>query len=153
MEERLILFLTLILLFIVYFTLSYYLVDHSEGIKLNFVKFPTTYANAFFNFVKGNALLLILLESNLEKEFGYREGSEVTCTGGGSYKYREIVQELFKLNINIVDEMKSIASGVDFLLRTQTNEVFSWEKLQGKSQPEKVFLKHPEVLVCLFISL
>jgi len=108
--------------------------DKSQ-VKLNFVKFPTMYANTFFNYVK---------EANVEKKFGYKEGSSVTCTGGGAYKYSNTIKTLFGMNINIVDEMKSIASGVDFLLRTATSEVFSWEKKDGKSQAEKVFLEHPE---------
>lgn len=79
--------------------------------------------------------------TSLEKEFGYHPGSCVPCTGGGSYKYSNIVKELLGINIDIVDEMKSIVTGVDFLIRTSTNEIFSWEKKPGKEKPERVFVE------------
>jgi pantothenate kinase len=49
---------------------------------------------------------------------------EINCTGGGAYKFRDIVKS--KLGIQLVpcDEMRSMIRGLNFLLRNTKNEIF-----------------------------
>jgi len=65
---------------------------------------------------------------------------EINCTGGGVYKFRDIVKD--KLGIELVpsDEMRSMIRGLNFLLRNTKNEIFCFnsktKKVGGLSLPQ-----------------
>jgi hypothetical protein len=69
---------------------------------------------------------------------------EINCTGGGAYKFREIVKS--KLGIQLVpcDEMRSMIRGLNFLLRNTKNEIFCFT-----NRTKKVHENVTMMMVCV----
>eukprot|EP01127_Copromyxa_protea_P023356 TRINITY_DN8712_c0_g1_i1.p1 TRINITY_DN8712_c0_g1~~TRINITY_DN8712_c0_g1_i1.p1 ORF type:complete len:362 (-),score=76.69 TRINITY_DN8712_c0_g1_i1:54-1139(-) len=76
--------------------------DCQPGGILRFIKVPTSKALDFINFVKGE---------NLHSSF-----KGISCTGGGAYKFKDALEDL-KLPLVIVDEMESLVTGLNFVLK------------------------------------
>jgi pantothenate kinase len=75
---------------------------------------------------------------------------EINCTGGGAYKFREIVKS--KLGIQLVpcDEMRSMIRGLNFLLRNTKNEIFCFTN-RTKKVHENVTGDDDDCVVCVCV--
>jgi len=51
----------------------------------------------------------------------------VNATGGGAYKYAELVKEKLDITFNKADEMKCLIDGLNFLLLNVDNEAFTYD--------------------------
>lgn len=50
----------------------------------------------------------------------------IHCTGGGSFKYAEMMHNFLGVQVQRTDEMKSLIFGCDFLLRNNVDESFTY---------------------------
>lgn len=80
---------------------------------LNFIKFETKYIEAALDFIG----------KNLTSKFN--EGKNIKVTGGGAFKYKDLITEKLGVVVDKEDEMNCLVNGCNFLIRTVPNEVFS----------------------------
>jgi type II pantothenate kinase len=75
-------------------------------------------------------------------------------TGGGAYKFSDLISDKLGLKVIKVDEMSCICAGANFLLKNIADESFMYERTQT---PHYVFQSsnpndlYPFLLVCNFI--
>ncbi|KAH3762821.1 pantothenate kinase 1 [Pelomyxa schiedti] len=91
--------------------------------NLKFIKFPVTHADQFIQF---------LVATKLHQQYG--NYTEVFATGGGAYKYAQLVQDSVNLRLVQQDEMKCLVKGLNFLLAQSDNEVFEYVNLGATSE-------------------
>lgn len=89
---------------------------------LHFIKFETKYIEDCLNFIQQN-----LLSSKCIK-----------ATGGGAYKYKELLTSKLDVRVEKLDEMSCLITGCNFLLTHVPNEAFQFKK-DELDQPEFVF--------------
>lgn len=77
---------------------------------VHFIKIPIDKINEFFNYAI---------------EFKYID-SVINITGGGSYKYQELLQK-FPLKFNKYDEIQCLIKGLNYSLLNFDNEVFTFD--------------------------
>ena len=57
-----------------------------------------------------------------------QDGDEVNATGGGAYKYKDILQERLGLSLNPLSEMRTVVDGLNLLLAlAPADEVFEYD--------------------------
>lgn len=113
----------------------------SLGGVLKFLKFPSANVVEFVDFI---------LCHNLHAGYGGTDKiREINCTGGGAYKFREIVKS--KLGIQLVpcDEMRSMIRGLNFLLRNTKNEIFCFT---NRTKKEFIGCNESEIFPYLMVS-
>ncbi|GMR57323.1 hypothetical protein PMAYCL1PPCAC_27518, partial [Pristionchus mayeri] len=89
----------------------------------------------------------------LKNEWHDRDSEcHLNCTGGGSFKYAELLQKELAVKVKRTDEMVSLMIGCDFLLRNNEDESFTYhheaeglERYQYKPIEEKAI--YPFLLV------
>ncbi|KAK2751418.1 hypothetical protein FQN55_000692 [Onygenales sp. PD_40] len=93
-----------------------------NGGRLNFINFETDRIDLCINFIKE-------LKENHEKS--HRGSSDDLCvmaTGGGAFKYYDMMKEALGVNILREDEMECLIIGLDFFITEIPNEVFSYSE-------------------------
>ncbi|EGT50914.1 hypothetical protein CAEBREN_01092 [Caenorhabditis brenneri] len=68
-----------------------------------------------------------------------KSGDTIHCTGGGSYKYSEIIMKELGVRLQRTDEMRSLIFGVNFLLSTNVDERYF---IRQDPITMRVYLKH-----------
>merc|ERR1712052_27071 len=91
----------------------------TEGARLHFIKFETKHIEATLDYIQRH-----LLSANLDVK-------EVKVTGGGAYKFADLIENKLGLRIAKEDEMECMIKGCNFLLRNITEESFSYQKKDG----------------------
>ncbi|XP_071951157.1 4'-phosphopantetheine phosphatase-like [Antedon mediterranea] len=86
--------------------------------RLHFIKFETKYIESCLDFVKQN-----LIENEEQMN-----GKIVKATGGGAYKYKELLSEKLAVTIEKEDEMDCLIKGLHFLLRNIPDEAFIFQR-------------------------
>ncbi|KAG7189379.1 hypothetical protein KM043_017027 [Ampulex compressa] len=98
-----------------------------EGNRLHFVKFETRYIENCLDVVKENLV-------DVER---FR-GKSIKVTGGGAYKYTQLLQEKLGLLVDKEDEIGCLIKGCNFLLKHIPCEAFEFER---HGNPEYKFQK------------
>ena len=60
----------------------------------------------------------------------------IKVTGGGAYKYQDLIKQKLGLEIGKCDEMSCIVQGCNFLLKNISDEAFRYQR---KGSPEYTF--------------
>ncbi|CAG0878880.1 unnamed protein product [Darwinula stevensoni] len=112
-----------------------------EGGRLHFVKFETKYIEMCLDFIQRHLV-------------GSREtmtGKKIKVTGGGSFKYSQVIHEKLGLLVEKEDEMESLIRGCNFLLKNIPDEVFTYHR---HANPEYCFqLSSPDVFPYLLVNI
>jgi len=90
--------------------------EHAGDLK--FLKFPSNKTLEFCQFV---------LEHDLHHSYGPDKTNIVNATGGGAYKFAEVVKEKLGITFGKHDEMKCLIDGLNFLLLHVDNEAFTFD--------------------------
>lgn len=90
----------------------------SQGDRLHFVKFETKYIEACLDF----------LQQNLVASADVMKDKKIKVTGGGAYKYAELIQRKLGLIVDKEPEMNCLINGCNFLLRNIPDEVFIYQR-------------------------
>uniref|UniRef100_A0A1B6EFC2 4'-phosphopantetheine phosphatase n=1 Tax=Clastoptera arizonana TaxID=38151 RepID=A0A1B6EFC2_9HEMI len=101
--------------------------DLQEGARLHFIKFETKYIASCLDFVQQN------LVASREK----MAGKTIKATGGGAYRYADLLQEKLGLSVDKEDEMSCLIKGCNFLLKNISDEAFLFHR---HGNPEYEFL-------------
>ena len=97
----------------------------TEGARLHFIKFETKHIEATLDLIHKR---LLGAETDMVMD--------VKVTGGGAYKYSEMIEKKLGLKITKEDEMQCMIRGCNFLLRNITDEAFSYQR---KDDPAYTF--------------
>ena len=90
----------------------------TEGARLHFMKFETKHIEATLDYIQKS-----LLGAKTDMTV-----MDVKVTGGGAYKYSEMIERKLGLKITKEDEMLCMIRGCNFLLRNITDEAFSYQR-------------------------
>uniref|UniRef100_A0A914VQP2 4'-phosphopantetheine phosphatase n=1 Tax=Plectus sambesii TaxID=2011161 RepID=A0A914VQP2_9BILA len=87
-----------------------------EGMRLHFIKFETKYIESCLEFI----------QQKLDQSGLASSSKAVKCTGGGAYKYFDLVSSKLRLEVHKEDEMECLIKGCNFLLRNIPDESFTY---------------------------
>eukprot|EP00069_Balaena_mysticetus_P012089 bmy_21559T0 len=105
--------------------------------RLHFVKFENTYIEACLDFIKDH---LVNTETKV-----------IQATGGGAYKFKDLIEEKLQLKVDKEDVMTCLIKGCNFVLKNIPQEAFVYQK---GSNPEFRFqTNHPSVFPYLLVSI
>ncbi|XP_071551021.1 4'-phosphopantetheine phosphatase isoform X2 [Panulirus ornatus] len=97
---------------------SDYQYESSETERLHFVKFETKYIEHWLDFIQKH---LVFSKESMA-------GKSIKATGGGAYKYAELIQQKLGLTVEKEDEIGSLIKGCNFLLQNIPDEQFSYSR-------------------------
>ncbi|XP_071085825.1 4'-phosphopantetheine phosphatase-like isoform X2 [Haliotis cracherodii] len=87
-------------------------------VRLHFVKFETKYIETCLDFIQGN-----LIQS---KDF--MKDKYIKATGGGAYKYKDLITSKLGVQVDKEDEMDCLICGCNFLLKNIPDESFVYQR-------------------------
>lgn len=115
--------------------------DLQEGARLHFVKFETKYIASCLDFVRQN-----LIASHEQMT-----GKTIKATGGGAYRYADLINEKLGLSVDKEEEMACLIKGCNFLLRNISDEAFVYHR---HSNPEYEFqTADPNIFPYLLVNI
>ncbi|XP_030364046.1 4'-phosphopantetheine phosphatase isoform X3 [Strigops habroptila] len=82
--------------------------------RLHFIKFENTYIETCLDFIKDH---LVNTETKVIK-----------ATGGGAYKFKDLIEKKLGLKVDKEDVMTCLIKGCNFVLRNIPHEVFAYQK-------------------------
>lgn len=120
---------------VVYFTRE----AGEKGGRLNFAKFETQQIDEFLQF--------------LETLVNQRKGSKspmkrIMATGGGSYKFYDIITKRIGVEVVREDEMEALISGLNFFITKIPGEVFCYSEANPMVYPER-----ETIYPCLLVNI
>uniref|UniRef100_A0A8C0KEP3 Pantothenate kinase 4 (inactive) n=1 Tax=Canis lupus dingo TaxID=286419 RepID=A0A8C0KEP3_CANLU len=105
--------------------------------RLHFVKFENTYIEACLDFIKDH---LVNTETKV-----------IQATGGGAYKFKDLIEEKLRLRVDKEDVMTCLIKGCNFVLKNIPHEAFVYQK---DSDPEFKFqTNHPNIFPYLLVNI
>jgi pantothenate kinase len=81
-----------------------------EGARLHFIKFETSQIEKCLDYVRKT----LMRGENKEDSV---VNKTISVTGGGAYKFADLIKEKLNLEVSKVDEMDCICAGANFLLK------------------------------------
>jgi len=102
--------------------------EEYEGARLHFIKFETRQIEKCLDYIYKTAMQGVQSSQLCQ---------QVYVTGGGAYKYSELIESKLGLTVVRVDEMATICSGANFLLTNIVEESFLYDKTHYVFQPVK----------------
>ncbi|KAG4383729.1 hypothetical protein AAZX31_13G129800 [Glycine max] len=94
------------------------------GGRLHFVKFETRKINECLDFIYSKQLHCGGLESHYSDGVTDQNGI-IKATGGGAYKYADLLKERLGVSLDKEDEMNCLVAGANFLLKAIRHEAFT----------------------------
>uniref|UniRef100_A0A8C3PYJ7 4'-phosphopantetheine phosphatase n=1 Tax=Chrysolophus pictus TaxID=9089 RepID=A0A8C3PYJ7_CHRPC len=105
--------------------------------RLHFIKFENNYIETCLDFIKDH---LVNTETQVIK-----------ATGGGAYKFKDLIEKKLGLKVDKEDVMTCLIKGCNFLLRNIPHEVFAYQK---DSDTEFRFqTNHPNIFPYLLVNI
>uniref|UniRef100_A0A673NKX1 4'-phosphopantetheine phosphatase n=1 Tax=Sinocyclocheilus rhinocerous TaxID=307959 RepID=A0A673NKX1_9TELE len=105
--------------------------------RLHFIKFENAYIETCLDFIKDH---LVNTETKVIK-----------ATGGGAYKFKDLIEKKLKLKVDKEDEMTCLIKGCNFVLKNIPHEAFVYAK---HADSEFRFQNtHPDIFPYLLINI
>ncbi|XP_015678542.1 pantothenate kinase 4 [Protobothrops mucrosquamatus] len=105
--------------------------------RLHFIKFENTYIETCLDFIKDH---LVNTETKVIK-----------ATGGGAYKFKELIEKKLGLKLDKEDVMTCLIKGCNFVLKNIPHEAFVYLK---DADPEFRFqMNHPHIFPYLLVNI
>ncbi|XP_040843732.1 4'-phosphopantetheine phosphatase [Ochotona curzoniae] len=112
-------------------------VQEEVSARLHFIKFENTYIEACLDFIKDH---LVNTETKV-----------IQATGGGAYKFKELIEQKLQLRVAKEDVMSCLIKGCNFVLRNIPQEAFV---CQQDTDPEFRFqTNHPNIFPYLLVNI
>ncbi|CAB3381568.1 Hypothetical predicted protein [Cloeon dipterum] len=113
----------------------------SEGARLHFIKFETRFISQCLDFI----------QQHLVNTRDHMLGKSIKATGGGAYKYTELIHDKLGLSVDKEDELSCLIKGCNFLLRNMTDEAFTFCR---NANPEYMFMKaQPNIFPYMLVNI
>ncbi|XP_074074787.1 4'-phosphopantetheine phosphatase isoform X2 [Macrotis lagotis] len=105
--------------------------------RLHFIKFENTYIEACLDFIKDH---LVNTETKV-----------IQATGGGAYKFKDLIEQKLRLKVDKEDVMTCLIKGCNFVLKNIPHEAFMYQK---DADPEFRFqTNHPNIFPYLLVNI
>ncbi|XP_038602403.1 4'-phosphopantetheine phosphatase isoform X2 [Tachyglossus aculeatus] len=105
--------------------------------RLHFIKFENTYIEACLDFIKDH---LVNTETKV-----------IQATGGGAYKFKDLIEQKLQLKVDREDVMTCLIKGCNFVLKNIPHEAFIYQK---DADPEFRFqTNHPNIFPYLLVNI
>ncbi|XP_071690984.1 pantothenate kinase 1 [Rutidosis leptorrhynchoides] len=91
--------------------------------KLYFIKFETSKINECLDFISSKQLHYRGVQ---HCGFPISDKNIIKATGGGAFKFADLFKEKLGISLDKVDEMSSLVSGANFLLKAVPSEAFTY---------------------------
>ncbi|KAG8505477.1 Pantothenate kinase 4 [Galemys pyrenaicus] len=105
--------------------------------RLHFVKFENAYMEACLDFIRDH---LVSTETTV-----------IQATGGGAYKFKDLIEEKLRLRVDKEDVMTCLIKGCNFVLKNIPQEAFVYQK---DADPEFRFqTNHPDIFPYLLVNI
>ncbi|XP_058160592.1 4'-phosphopantetheine phosphatase [Dasypus novemcinctus] len=105
--------------------------------RLHFVKFENSYIEACLDFIKDH---LVSTETTV-----------IPATGGGAYKFKDLIEEKLRLKVGREDVITCLIKGCNFVLKNIPQEAFVYQK---DADPEFRFqTNHPDIFPYLLVNI
>ncbi|KAG8569064.1 hypothetical protein GDO81_014250 [Engystomops pustulosus] len=105
--------------------------------RLHFIKFENTYIETCLDFIKDH---LVNTDTKVIK-----------ATGGGAYKFKDLIEKKLGLKVDKEDEMTCLIKGCNFVLKNIPHEAFVYVK---HADPEFRFqTTHPNIFPYLLVNI
>ncbi|XP_073459107.1 4'-phosphopantetheine phosphatase [Aquarana catesbeiana] len=105
--------------------------------RLHFIKFENTYIETCLNFIKDH---LVNTDTKVIK-----------ATGGGAYKFKDLIEKKLGLKVDKEDEMTCLIKGCNFVLKNIPHEAFVYVR---HADPEFRFqTTHPNIFPYLLVNI
>ncbi|GBM56020.1 Pantothenate kinase 4 [Araneus ventricosus] len=89
-----------------------------EGARVHFIKFETKHIESCLRFI----------QKNLIGSPDFMRGKSIKATGGGAYKYTDVLTKTLGLMVDKEDEMECVIKGCNFVLKNIPDEVFEYSR-------------------------
>jgi hypothetical protein len=97
-------------------------IDGRRG-SLHFIRFPTSAMDSFLELAKEKGMAKL--------------ASTVCATGGGAYKFQELIEKEVSLKLHKFDEIHSLIRGVEFMEKTNQHELYFYAQAQDEERIAK----------------
>nr|KAF6507034.1 pantothenate kinase 4 (inactive) [Rousettus aegyptiacus] len=112
-------------------------VQEEVSARLHFVKFENAYMEACLDFIRDH---LVNTETKV-----------IPATGGGAYKFKDLIEQKLRLRVDKEDVMTCLIKGCNFVLKNIPHEAFVCQK---DSDPEFRFqTNHPNIFPYLLVNI
>ncbi|KAI3696499.1 hypothetical protein L1987_79517 [Smallanthus sonchifolius] len=114
--------------------------------RLYFLKFETSKINECLDFISSK-----LLHYRGVQQYGFPASDQNTikATGGGAFKFADLFKEKLGISLDKVEEMGSLVSGANFLLKSVSSEAFTYVN----SQRNYVQIDHNDLYPYLLVNI
>lgn len=120
------------------------------GGRLHFVKFESAKLNECLDFISSKQLHLGGIDSPKWSSGAQDSGNIIIkATGGGAYKYADVLKERLGVCLDKEDEMNCLVAGANFLLKAIRHEAFT--HMEG--QKEFVQIDHHDLFPYLLVNI
>ncbi|KAF8782370.1 4'-phosphopantetheine phosphatase like protein [Argiope bruennichi] len=89
-----------------------------EAARLHFIKFETKHIESCLRFI----------QKNLIGSPDFMRGKSIKATGGGAYKYTDVLTKTLGLMVDKENEMECLIKGCNFVLKNIPDEVFEYSR-------------------------
>ncbi|XP_041357828.1 4'-phosphopantetheine phosphatase-like [Gigantopelta aegis] len=111
-------------------------------IRLHFVKFETKYIETCLDFVQKNLI---------QSKPSFMKDKCIKVTGGGAYKYKDLITAKLGVEVDKEDEMSCLIKGCNFLLKNIPDEAFNYQR---HGNPEYQFQgTDPDIFPYLLVNI
>jgi len=112
----------------------------TEGARLHFIKFETKHIEATLDYIRSSFM-------GTQPQI---IDSTIKVTGGGAYKYADMIEKKLGFSISKADEMECMIRGCNFLLKNISDESFVYQK---KDTPAYSFQNPKEMFPYLLVTI
>ncbi|PWA90063.1 pantothenate kinase 1 [Artemisia annua] len=114
--------------------------------RLYFIKFETSKINECLDFISSKQLHYRGVQ---QCGFPVSDKNIIKATGGGAFKFADLFKEKLGISLDKVDEMSSLVSGANFLLKAVPSEAFTY--VNGKRNYEQI--DHNDLFPYLLVNI
>ncbi|KAD1852820.1 hypothetical protein E3N88_42208 [Mikania micrantha] len=120
--------------------------DHRLSGRLYFLKFETSKINECLDFISSKQL-----HCRGAQHYGFPDSDRNTikATGGGAFKFADLFKEKLGISLDKVEEMGSLVSGANFLLKSVPSEAFTY--MNGQRNYEQI--DHDDLYPYLLVNI
>ncbi len=107
--------------------------------SLHFIRFPTSKMDAFVDLAKEKGMAKL--------------ASTVCATGGGAYKFQDLIEREVRLKLHKFDEIDSLIRGVEFMEKSFARELYYYADAQDEARATKTPLEGGDIYPFLLVNI
>ncbi|CCW68782.1 unnamed protein product [Phytomonas sp. Hart1] len=112
--------------------------------RIRFARIPSQKTHQFVEFIEANGVI-----NNYKSVYT----TNMRATGGGAYKYAQVVREALNVEFDTVKEMYAVVKGLNLVIEQALNSIFTVDVASGRHMPHQLagsgnsFSPYPYLLI------